>query len=145
MKRLPQQAATVAVRRVGASVEVCLIRKKTSKRWGIPKGLVESGDTHEETALKEAAEEAGISGRLIGDPVGIYEYEKWDTRFSVTVYLMEVLEEHETWEEADRRQRRWTSWEKATSLLTDHPARPLLERARKRVDGTQRVRKRSTP
>jgi 8-oxo-dGTP pyrophosphatase MutT (NUDIX family) len=54
--------------------------------------LVDPGDTPEETALNEAWEEAGLRGRLIGDVVGTYEYEKWNTTFAVTVYLMEVLE-----------------------------------------------------
>jgi 8-oxo-dGTP pyrophosphatase MutT (NUDIX family) len=83
---LPEQAAAIAVRRNGGTLQVCLIRKKGSKTWGIPKGLVDPGDTHEETALNEAWEEAGLQGRLIGDAVGIYEYEKWNTTFAVAVY-----------------------------------------------------------
>ena len=39
--------------------EVCLIRKKQSTAWGIPKGLVDPGDTHEETALNEAWKKPG--------------------------------------------------------------------------------------
>ena len=58
------QAAVVAYRRVGDAVEVCLIRRLTTTVWGIPKGLVDPGDTLEETALNEAWEEAGLKGRL---------------------------------------------------------------------------------
>jgi 8-oxo-dGTP pyrophosphatase MutT (NUDIX family) len=127
--RLPQQAATIAVRRTRDTFEVCLIRKKGSNKWGIPKGLVDPGDTHEETALKEAWEEAGLKGRLIGDPVGTYEYEKWDITFAVVVYLMEVLEQAAEWEEASFRERRWASFRAAASLLVNHPVRPILDRA----------------
>ena len=126
---LPQQAAAIAVRRNGETFEVCLIRKKESKAWGIPKGLVDPGDTQEQTALNEAWEEAGLKGRLIGDAVGSYEYEKWNTTFAVAVYLMEVLEQHDEWQEAGFRERRWTSFGEAASLLMDHPVRPLLDRA----------------
>ncbi len=122
----PQQAAAIAIRRSGVAFEVCLIRKRGSKRWGIPKGLVDPGDTPEETALNEAWEEAGLKGRLLGDALGSYEYEKWSTTFVVTVYVMEVLEEHAEWQEAGIRERRWTSLGEAASLLTDHPARPLF-------------------
>ena len=128
---LPQQAAAIAVRRNGDAFEVCLIRKKKSKTWGIPKGLVDPGDTHEETVLNEAWEEAGLKGRLIGDPVGTYEYEKWNTTFAVVVYLIEVLEENADWQEASFRERRWTSFREAASLLRNHPVRPLLDRASK--------------
>ena len=126
---LPQQAAAIAVRRNGDRVQVCLIRRKGSRKWGIPKGQVDPGDTHEETALNEAWEEAGLRGRLIGDVVGTYEYEKWDTTYAVAVYLMEVLEQHDDWDEADFRERRWASFGEAASLLVKHPVRPLLDRA----------------
>jgi hypothetical protein len=101
--RIPEQAAAIAVRRNGQALEVCLIRKKESKHWGIPKGIVDPGDTHEQTALNEA----------------------W--------YVMEVLEQHDEWQEAVLRERRWTSFGEAASLLMDHPVQPLLDRARRIV------------
>ena len=131
--RISEQAAAIAVRRNGQGLEVCLIRKKTSKQWGIPKGIVDPGDTHEQTALNEAWEEAGLKGRLLGDAIGTYEYEKWYTTFMVAVYVMEVLEQHDEWQEAPDRERRWTSIGEAASLLMDHPVQPLLDRARRIV------------
>ena len=127
---VPQQAAAIAVRWKQDDLEVCLIRKMGSKNWGVPKGLVDPGDTHEETALKEAWEEAGISGRLIGKSLGTYKYDKWNSTFEVTLYLMEVLEQHARWQEAGFRERRWTSFSQAASLLSQHPVHPFLDRAR---------------
>lgn len=126
----PQQAAAIAVRWKQNDLEVCLIRKMGSRHWGVPKGLVDPGDTHEETALKEAWEEAGISGRLVGRSLGTYQYDKWDATFEVTLYLMEVLEQHPRWLEAGYRERRWTSFDEAASLLSKHPVHPFLDRAR---------------
>lgn len=126
---VPQQAAAIAVRRKGETFEVCLIRNKQSRIWGIPKGLVDPGDTHEDTALNEAWEEAGLRGRLIGASLGTYRYEKWNTTFAVAVYLMQVLEQDAEWQESRFRQRRWASFAEAASLLVDHPVRPLLDRA----------------
>ena len=79
----PQQAAAIAFRGTDRGVEVCLIRKRNSQTWGIPKGMVDPGDTLEETALNETWEEAGMDGRLVGAPVGKYEYEKWESTFTV--------------------------------------------------------------
>ena len=128
---LPQQAAAIPVRKKSSTLEVCLIRRKGSTNWGIPKGSVDPGDTHEETALKEAWEEAGISGRLIGVSLGTYEYDKWDMTLEVVVYLMEVLEQHPTWQEAGFRERRWMSFGEAATLLVTHPARAFLDRAKR--------------
>jgi phosphohistidine phosphatase len=127
---VPEQAGAIAIRRIGETFEVCLIRKKESRAWGIPKGLVDPGDTHEETALSEALEEAGLEGRLLGDAIGTYQYEKWYTTFVVAVYVMEVLEQHAKWQEADIRERKWTSFDEAARLLVDHPVRPLLDKAK---------------
>jgi 8-oxo-dGTP pyrophosphatase MutT (NUDIX family) len=128
---LPQQAAAIPVRKKSSTLEVCLIRRKGSTNWGIPKGSVDPGDTHEETALKEAWEEAGISGRLIGVSLGTYEYDKWDMTLEVVVYLMEVLEQHPTWQEVGFRERRWMSFGEAATLLVTHPARVFLDRAKR--------------
>jgi 8-oxo-dGTP pyrophosphatase MutT (NUDIX family) len=125
----PQQAAAIPIRRRGDGLQICLIRKRLSGTWGIPKGTVDSGQTHETTALKEAWEEAGVRGRLIGDPLGTYKYEKYGRPLTVMVYVMEVLEHHHDWEEAGIRERKWASLEEAGLLLIEHPALAFLDRA----------------
>ena len=132
-----QQAAAIAIRRRDDALEVCLIRSRKSRKWGIPKGLIDPGDTQEETALNEAWEEAGLKGRLLGNAIGTYEYRKWGTTLEVAVYVMEVLEEHDDWQEADFRERRWTPFGVATSLLSDHPVRPFLDLARTLLSGSK--------
>ena len=121
-----RQAAALAVR----NGRVCLVTSRNGKRWVIPKGLIEPNQTAGETALQEAWEEAGISGRLVGRSLGTYQYDKWDATFEVTLYLMEVLEQHPRWLEAGYRERRWTSFDEAASLLSKHPVHPFLDRAR---------------
>ena len=123
----PQQAAVLAVRKGGAEVEVCLIRRRDRGAWGIPKGFIESGDSREETALNEAWEEAGIRGQLLGEAIGTYEYAKLGTRLTVAVYVMRVVEELAVWPEMRLRQRRWASLAEAASMLARHPARALLD------------------
>ena len=129
----PEQAAAIPIRRAGRALQICVIRRKDASKWGIPKGLVDPGDTHEETALNEAWEEAGINGRLLGAAIGTYRYRKWGTRLTVAVYVMEVLEQAERWEESAFRQRRWVPFAEAGVLLADHPVAPLLDRAHRLV------------
>jgi phosphohistidine phosphatase len=125
----PEQAAAIPVRRAGRGLQVCVIRRKDASRWGIPKGLVDPGATHEETALNEAWEEAGIRGRLLGAAIGTYRYKKWGARLTVAVYVMEVLEQAPTWEEKGLRERRWVPFTEAGVLLGDHPVATLLGQA----------------
>jgi 8-oxo-dGTP pyrophosphatase MutT (NUDIX family) len=125
----PQQAAAIPIRRRGSDTQVCLIRKRLSGAWGIPKGTVDSGETHESTALNEAWEEAGLRGRLVGDALGTYKYEKYGSALTVMVFVMEVLEHHTDWIEAGIRERKWVSTDEADALLVRHPAHAFLSRA----------------
>ena len=127
--RRPQQAAAIAIRRKDDAIEICLIRRRNAGSWGIPKGTIDPGYTPEETALNEAWEEAGLEGRVLGNAIGTYEYEKWYTTLRVAVFVMEVIEEHAEWLESDIRERRWASLAEASLLLAEHPARPLLDKA----------------
>lgn len=42
-------------------------------RWSMPKGHVERGESLEQTAVREVAEETGITGRVIG-AIGSFRY-----------------------------------------------------------------------
>lgn len=128
------QAAVIPFRGAGKTLEICLIRRKGSgRKWGIPKGFIDRGETPKDAALKEAFEEAGLKGRLVGGPVGSYEYEKWGATLTVTVYLMEVKDEEDDWAEVDLRERLWTSLEEAAELLARHPVQSLIDHARGRL------------
>jgi 8-oxo-dGTP pyrophosphatase MutT (NUDIX family) len=128
-----RQVAVLAVRRGHDGLEVCLIRRKDSGKWGIPKGFIDRGDTPEQAALTEAFEEAGLKGQILGDAIGTYDYVKLKTALTVAVYVMEVLEEQEQWRERRFRERTWRSPEEAGELLASHPVRTLWERARERL------------
>ena len=128
-EKRPRQVAVIPARRTqDGVVQVCLIRRKTSEKWSIPKGYIEPGQTHAHAALTEAHEEAGLRGRLIEEAIGTYEYEKGPIRLTVAVYLMEVLEEQTTWLEMAWRERRWYSIEEADALLRRHQIWPLYDR-----------------
>jgi 8-oxo-dGTP pyrophosphatase MutT (NUDIX family) len=130
-ERRPKQVAVIPARCMqDGIVQVCLIRRKTSEKWSIPKGYIERGQSHAQAALAEAQEEAGLEGRVREDAIGTYEYEKGPLRLIVAVYLMEVIEERATWLEMQWRERRWYSIEDADALLRRHQIWPLYDRVR---------------
>lgn len=101
-------------------------------RWIFPKGVVDPGETHTITALKEALEEAGIEGQLLEPALGEYEDFKWNVPLSVTVFAMSVERVHETWLESGLRRRHWALLEEAHALLGDDALRGMLTLAAKR-------------
>jgi 8-oxo-dGTP pyrophosphatase MutT (NUDIX family) len=125
----------IPFRRSGDSVSLCLITAASSQSWGIPKGTIERGDSPQDTALQEAWEEAGLRGRILGDSLGSYEYEKGGVLLTVAVYLMEVEIEAERWEEQELRRRRWIPVRDAPRVLKTHPAWPLVEEVCRRLAG----------
>src|SRR5262245_38297379 len=98
-----QQAAALAVQ----DGRVCLILSGSGKQWIIPKGHVEPGEDPNEAALREAWEEAGLTGSVDSEPLGHYHYEKCGRTYRVAVFLMQVTDVADHWPECGRRPRRW--------------------------------------
>src|SRR5262249_54207523 len=78
---------------------LCLITSRSGRRWGLPKGAVEHGETGPAAALREAWEEAGLQGQISGGAIGIYLYRKDVRLCHVTLYPMEVVREATRWPE----------------------------------------------
>ena len=133
MSATPRQVAVVPFRRNDGEIEICLIRRQDSRKWGIPKGFIDRGYSAEEAALTEAFEEAGLKGEILADAIGTYEYKKWQVRLVVAVYIMKVHDVETKWPEKSFRERKWASVEKAAELLEKHPVHPLLSEAIKRL------------
>ena len=127
------QASAIPYRRHDGKLEFCLITSIKRGRWMFPKGIIDPGETYVETALKEAEEEAGLHGSIVGEPLGTYEYHKWGTTLYVKVTLMSVSHADEQWPEADVRQRRWVDAEQARKLLDQAELRELLDKALRRL------------
>ena len=139
-----QQACAVPYRWQEGRVEFCLITSTGKGTWGFPKGIVDPGETPEQTALKEAEEEAGLHGRIVGAPLGQYEYRKWNTLLVVTAYLMEVTAEDDDWEEADLRKRLWCRADAARAAIPRRESRELLGLALERIGSAAAEDRRST-
>lgn len=106
-----------------------MITSLRSGTWGFPKGMIDPGETPEETALKEAYEEAGLGGAIVGRSLGRYRYEKWGDTLDVEVFLMAVDTCDATWHEMDLRQRRWVALGDIEQFDIRRPPPKLLQTA----------------
>jgi len=125
------QSAVVPYRFVEGGLEFLLITSMRKKKWIIPKGLVEFGLSAQESAAREAYEEAGVMGSVEPQMLGVYEYMKWGGYCRVEVYLMEVDSVLRDWPEKDDRKRRWFPARKAIKQIHNEALREILEYGRK--------------
>jgi 8-oxo-dGTP diphosphatase len=108
-----------------------LLIKNPSGVWTFPKGLVEEGETPEETALREVAEETGVEGKVEGDLGEItywYTFEGERVFKRVRYYLMSYVrgEPKPSWEVQDAR---FFPLKEASRLLKYKGDREILSRA----------------
>jgi 8-oxo-dGTP pyrophosphatase MutT (NUDIX family) len=108
-----------------------IITSTSNGCWVFPKGVIEKGMTASESALKEAYEEAGLKGTALGKAIGKYEYEKWSGICEVEMYIMEVEEILETWEDKDERKRLICTVTEALGLIENIELRKMLSIAGK--------------
>jgi len=122
---LVEQSGVIPYRIMDGKMEVMLITSSGSKRWVIPKGLIEPNMTPEDSAAKEAWEEAGVLGQVFPDLMGTYEYYKSGSVWQVDVFLLQVETVVENWPEAYKRKRQWVSIPKAIKRV-DEPELKLI-------------------
>ncbi|MHA4734045.1 NUDIX hydrolase [Ensifer adhaerens] len=109
--RTVEQAGAICYRRArGADgYDVLLISGRSSGRWGIPKGHLETGESTKAAAAREAFEEAGIVGVPTEHSVGMFSYLKDDSAnvYRVRVHLIAVHSVAPDYPERTVRASRW--------------------------------------
>ena len=119
-----RQVAAIPFRLDGSGeVEVLLITSSTTNRFIVPKGWPMRGKSGKKVAVIEAKEEAGVVGKALKQPLGVYSYwKRLSNRFvnvTVTVYLLPVAEILPDWKESERRRRALLSPADAATLIDE--------------------------
>lgn len=70
------QHAALCYRRIGSECEILLVTSRDTGRWVLPKGWPKKGEDGGASALREAGEEAGVTGKVIPGPAQQYFYDK---------------------------------------------------------------------
>ncbi|TWT36886.1 NUDIX domain protein [Posidoniimonas corsicana] len=105
---------------------VVLVTSRSAKKWIFPKGIIDPGETDRTTAQKEALEEAGVIGSVVGDALGSYEQAKWGGVAQITIFPLLCTSVLDDWEDFGARQRQVLSLEDAIKIVHE-PLRPVLQ------------------
>lgn len=121
------QSGVIPFRLRGKELEVMIVRSSGNRHWTLPKGIADPGLSLEESALKEAWEEGGVEGRVLGGKIGQYRYDKWGATCTVSVYAMEVDKQlsKKDWEESHRT-RSWVGLSDAAAMLKQRALAPIV-------------------
>ena len=112
-------------------------RGRDSVIWTLPKGTPDPGESVEETALREVAEETGLEVRIL-EPLPSIEYAfvQDGTRIHKTVhyFLMEPVGGDLSRHDAEFERVRWVPFDKAPGLLSFPTERELVASAAARLE-----------
>ena len=118
------QFAALCYRVVKDKVQVLVISSRGTGRWIVPKGWPMDGKTPAEAALQEAWEEAGVIGKVVSAPLGLYSYRKVqehapDFPCIAVVYAVKVKSLSKDFPEAGERRVKWVGRKKAAKLVDE--------------------------
>jgi 8-oxo-dGTP pyrophosphatase MutT (NUDIX family) len=132
-------AGGVVVRSGPGGPEILLASRRTRKGdlvWGLPKGLVETDEAPEDTAVREVREETGYRG-TVRAPLGEVSYWfVWEgTRIRKTVHFFLMDEANEPPGERDREMEevRWFPLDEADSVAGFSSEKDIIAKAAEAV------------
>lgn len=128
-RRIAYSAGGVIYRSSAGAVEVALIATAGGQRWGLPKGHVHRGETAEEAAVREIAEETGLQGEVDRHLATIdYWFRAGATRIHkyVDFFLVRYLAGGIVPQQAEVDDARWFSLDEAFSLSSFEREREIL-------------------
>jgi 8-oxo-dGTP pyrophosphatase MutT (NUDIX family) len=104
-------------------------RERDRVTWTLPKGTPVTGETAEETAIREVGEETGLQVRITGRLPSIhYSFVQRGTRINKTVhyFLMEPIGGDLSLHDREFEDVRWTRFDDATCILAFDTERDLV-------------------
>jgi 8-oxo-dGTP pyrophosphatase MutT (NUDIX family) len=122
----------VVHRAVDGEIEILLVHRRTPVLWALPKGTPDSGETIEETALRETREETGIDVEIEAQLSSIrYFFVRGSTRFHKTVhfFLMRPVGGAIELHDGEFDEVRWVPVSEALALMNHATERSVVERA----------------
>jgi 8-oxo-dGTP pyrophosphatase MutT (NUDIX family) len=127
-----RQVGALPLRKIrGGGIEVLLISSRETRRWVIPKGWPAKRLSDPKAAAREARQEAGVIGKIGGQPIGTYRYRKKMPLghfrvIDVDVYPLWVKKQRKSWRERDERIRVWFTQSDAARKVREPKLKELI-------------------
>jgi 8-oxo-dGTP pyrophosphatase MutT (NUDIX family) len=113
--------------------EVMLVTSRSTQRFIIPKGWPMKGKSNPKVAAIEARQEAGVTGKVLDEPIGSYSYWKrladCFVPVEVTVYVVNVEDVASKWDEQRERRRAWLGIGDAVALIDEPELAAIIAQA----------------
>ncbi len=111
------------------------------RRWQLPKGHIEEGETPEQTAVREVEEETGVTGRVLAPLPGVeywfVDHQKKRIHKTVDYFLLGFVKgDVANFDPEEVSGAEWMPWEEGLSRLTFENERKAVQVARRLVEGT---------
>ena len=113
-------------------VEIVVVHRRSPTLWALPKGTPDSGETIDETALRETREETGLEVEIEARLQSIrYFFVRGTTRFHKTVhfFLMRPIGGAIELHDGEFDEVRWARVGEALALMNHATERSVVERA----------------
>ena len=129
------QFAALPFRITAGGLEILLITSRETRRWIIPKGWPIRGLRPRDVAAREAFEEAGLVGKIVGKrSIGSYHYSKRlpdnrDRLCRVKVFLLSVDSQLDDWPEKEQREQRWVDPVRGAQMVDEGGLAEILRSA----------------
>ena len=127
----------IVLRDQAGTTEICLGRRQRSlgrngTTWTLPKGTPSDGESTDQTALREVAEETGLEVRIVA-PVGPIDYyftqDGQRVHKTVHYFLMEAVGGSIDAHDHEFDEVRWIALDEARRLMTFETERQIVEEA----------------
>lgn len=118
--------------------EVLIVYRKRYQDWALPNGEVKDGESFQEAALREVAQETGCSCQL-GNYLGTISYSDHGTPKVIMFWKMTVLEENPVTESEETCEVVWMPLPAAIQKLTQSQEKALLTRMSNAARPVQQV------
>ena len=121
-----EQAGAIVFKRDRSEIKILLVTAKSNQNhWIFPKGHVDQGESLEVAALREAHEEAGVTGTVVGR-TGSLSFTHGPTTYLVHYYLVVTQDEGC---QCEGRLLAWLPYHQALERLSFESSRGLLRDA----------------
>jgi 8-oxo-dGTP pyrophosphatase MutT (NUDIX family) len=130
-------AGGVAFRRNNSKIEIAIVAVNPSRRWQLPKGLIDANESEEQAALREVREEAGIECAIL-EKIETVEYWYFATakgervryhkfvHFFLLEYLSGDVENHDH----EIAEARWVAIDEAAEMLAFKSEKDVAKKAK---------------